>query len=75
VAATLTDRPRPLGGPRFAPEDRLKVVAVATAVPPGADTGLDLLWRDQGFCPGRMHRLHSSLGYRSSAHYETAHAA
>jgi transposase len=36
--AALSGRPRPLGRPRFAPEDRLKVVAAATAGPPGADT-------------------------------------
>jgi len=36
--AALSERPRPLGRPRFDPEQRLKVIAAATAVPPGADT-------------------------------------
>jgi transposase len=36
--AALSERPRPLGRPRFSPEDRLKVIAAATAVPPGAGT-------------------------------------
>ncbi|MGW3665166.1 helix-turn-helix domain-containing protein [Streptomyces sp. NPDC005141] len=36
--AAPSDRPRPLGRPRFTPEDRLKVIAAATAVPPGTDT-------------------------------------
>jgi transposase len=36
--AALAERPRPLGRPRFDPEQRLKVIAAATAVPPGADT-------------------------------------
>ncbi|MCW2918651.1 MAG: hypothetical protein JWN52_6719 [Actinomycetia bacterium] len=36
--AALTDRPRPLGRPRCAPEERVKVIAAATAVPPDADT-------------------------------------
>ncbi|WP_406016377.1 IS630 family transposase [Streptomyces sp. NBC_00984] len=35
--ATLAERPRPLGRPRFTVEDRLKVIAAATATPPGAD--------------------------------------
>jgi transposase len=34
----LAERPRPRGRPRFSPEDRLKVIAAATAVPPEADT-------------------------------------
>jgi hypothetical protein len=36
--AALAERPRPLGRPRFTVEDRLKVIAAATAVPPGSDT-------------------------------------
>jgi hypothetical protein len=36
--AALCERPRPLGRPRFTAEDRLKVIAAATAVPPGADS-------------------------------------
>jgi transposase len=32
------DRPRPLGRPRYSPQDRLRIIAAATAVPPGADT-------------------------------------
>jgi transposase len=36
--AALSERPRPLGRPRFDPEQRLRVIAAATAVPPGADT-------------------------------------
>jgi transposase len=36
--AALAERPRPRGRPRFDPEHRLKVIAAATAVPPGADT-------------------------------------
>lgn len=35
--AALSERPRPLGRPGFSPEDRLKVIAAVTAVPPGAD--------------------------------------
>jgi DDE superfamily endonuclease/Homeodomain-like domain len=34
----LAERPRPLGRPRFDPGQRLKVIAAATAVPPGAET-------------------------------------
>jgi transposase len=36
--AALADRPRPRGRPRFSAQDRLKVIAAATAVPPQADT-------------------------------------
>jgi transposase len=36
--AALTDRPRPLGRPRLAPEDKLRIIAAATQTPPGADT-------------------------------------
>lgn len=36
--AALLDRPRPLGRPRFSAEDRLQVIATATAEPPIADT-------------------------------------
>jgi hypothetical protein len=36
--AALAERPRPRGRPRFSAGDRLKVIAAATAVPPGADT-------------------------------------
>jgi transposase len=36
--AALAERPRPLGRPRFDPGQRLKVIAAATAVPPGPDT-------------------------------------
>ena len=36
--AALVDRPRPLGRPRLSPEDRLRIIAAATAAPPGADT-------------------------------------
>ena len=34
----LTDRPRPLGRPRLAPEDKLRIIAAATQAPPGVDT-------------------------------------
>ncbi|MEV7090830.1 helix-turn-helix domain-containing protein [Streptomyces sp. NPDC093085] len=34
----LTDRPRPLGRPRLSPEDKLRIIAAATAAPPGPDT-------------------------------------
>ncbi|WP_438452970.1 IS630 family transposase [Streptomyces asiaticus] len=36
--AALSERPRPLGRPRFDPGQYLKVIAAATAAPPGADT-------------------------------------
>jgi len=36
--AALAERPRPLGRPRFGPGQRLKVIAAAAAVPPGAGT-------------------------------------
>ncbi|MFJ4576992.1 helix-turn-helix domain-containing protein [Streptomyces sp. NPDC088846] len=36
--AALAERPRPLGRPRFSVEDRLEVIAAATAAPPGTDT-------------------------------------
>jgi transposase len=36
--AVLADRPRPLGRPRLAPEDKLRIIAAATQTPPGADT-------------------------------------
>jgi len=34
----LTDRPRPLGRPRLAPGDKLRIIAAATQAPPGVDT-------------------------------------
>jgi len=36
--AALSDRPRPLGRPRLSPQDKLQVIAAATAEPPGPDT-------------------------------------
>jgi transposase len=36
--AALHDRPRPLGRPRLTPDQRLQVIATATAEPPGAET-------------------------------------
>jgi transposase len=36
--AALDDRPRPLGRPRLSPQDKLRIIATATAEPPGADT-------------------------------------
>ncbi|MEU5540407.1 IS630 family transposase, partial [Streptomyces sp. NPDC020362] len=36
--AALVDRPRPLGRPRLSAEDKLQVIAAATAQPPTADT-------------------------------------
>ncbi|MBS2533834.1 IS630 family transposase [Catenulispora sp. NF23] len=38
--AALTDRPRPAapGCPRLSPEDKLRIIAAATATPPGTDT-------------------------------------
>ena len=36
--AALIDRPRPLGRPRLSAHDRLRIIAAATAEPPGADT-------------------------------------
>ncbi len=34
----LLDRPRPLGRPRLRPEDKLRIIATATAAPPGPET-------------------------------------
>lgn len=34
----LVDRPRPRGRPRLHPEDKLRIIATATAAPPGPDT-------------------------------------
>jgi hypothetical protein len=39
--AALTDRPRPLGRPRLAPEDKLRIIAAATQTPPGRGHGVD----------------------------------
>lgn len=36
--AALVDRPRPLGRPRLSPQDKLRIIAAATATPPGADS-------------------------------------
>jgi transposase len=36
--AALADRPRPNGRPRLRPEDKLRIIATATAQPPGPDT-------------------------------------
>jgi transposase len=36
--AALIDRPRPLGRPRLSPQDKLRIIATATAEPPGPDT-------------------------------------
>lgn len=36
--AALVERPRPLGRPRLSPADKLRIIAAATAAPPGADT-------------------------------------
>ncbi|MGW1616497.1 helix-turn-helix domain-containing protein [Streptomyces sp. NPDC002285] len=36
--AALVDRPRPHGRPRLTPQDRLRIIAAATAEPPGPDT-------------------------------------
>ncbi|WP_370384353.1 helix-turn-helix domain-containing protein [Catenulispora sp. GAS73] len=48
--AALSERPRPLGRPRFDPGQRLKVIAAARAVPPGTDTAWShrLLGRTSG---------------------------
>ena len=54
--AALTDRPRPLGRPRLAPEDKLRIIAAATQTPPGADTA----WTHRLLAgpPGRPGVLH-----------------
>ncbi|MFJ5724070.1 helix-turn-helix domain-containing protein [Streptomyces sp. NPDC093149] len=36
--AALCDRPRPLGRPRLSLTDKLRIIATATAAPPGSDT-------------------------------------
>lgn len=36
--AALSERPRPRGRPRLSPADRLRVIAAATAAPPGPDS-------------------------------------
>jgi transposase len=37
-SAALVDRPRPKGRPRLSPQDKLRIIAAATAEPEGADT-------------------------------------